>query len=77
MMYRLDFYFRWGLEKATTEGLPLTDIPIILKNILQCIRFPLLSAEQLTLHVAPKEILDDSQLLALYKYLSLKNMKHR
>ena len=69
----LTMHFRWGLEKCKRENLNESpdNLRVMLQKAVKRIRFPLLKSEQLTIHVAPKCVLTDAELLELYKYLSL------
>jgi len=66
----------WGkhqVEKAGDDmkGSETDKLKVVLKDLITCIRFPVMDLEDIASHVAPTGLLDDKQMLSLYQYCAL------
>jgi hypothetical protein len=46
-----------------------TNLRLMLKNVLQYVRFPIMTAEEVALHVVPKQVLTPEESTLLFQHM--------
>lgn len=69
----LEAVVKWGKGECKRKNIPgnIENLKVVLKDILQYVRFPTMDLEQIATVVGPSKLVPEENLLLLYQYLSI------